>query len=209
MSLAPALAATEAVVTARRGASGPEPLLKVEGLTAGYDRPVVGPVSFSVYQGEIVGVRGRNGAGKSTLLNAIAGSARIFSGRVDKRPGLRVSHQQQSPLPLSDVPLSGQELLGLTGATAERLPEWIQPLVKRRLDRLSGGQLQFLQVWACLKAPVELILLDEPTNNVDPPGTQHMAEELIRMQPAHAVLVISHDQHFLQRICTRTLEVAR
>jgi zinc transport system ATP-binding protein len=180
-------------------------VLSVEGLCAGYAKPVVGPVSFFLHRGDVVGIRGPNGAGKSTLLNAIAGSARIFAGRVDKRPGLRVSHQQQSPLPLNNVPLSGRELLRLTGASAESLPDWIAPLIKRRLDRLSGGQLQFLQVWACLKAPVELILLDEPTNNVDPPGVQHMADELIRMRASHAVMVISHDQRFLERVCTRSI----
>ena len=180
-------------------------LLQVDELTAGYTRAVVGPVSFLVCTGDVIGIRGPNGSGKSTLLNAIAGSAKIFSGRVSKRPGLRVSHQQQSALTLDNVPLSGQELLGLTGATSESLPLWIKPHVKRRLDRLSGGQLQFLQVWACLKAPVDLILLDEPTNNVDPPGVEHMAEELARMRESHATMVISHDQRFLERVCTRVI----
>ncbi|HTS53443.1 MAG TPA: ATP-binding cassette domain-containing protein [Burkholderiales bacterium] len=181
--------------------------LEVEALSAGYTHPVVGPLSFSVRLGDILGIRGPNGSGKSTLLNAIAGSARIFSGRVVKRPGLRVSHQQQGALPLNDVPLSGRELLGLTGATGESLPAWIKPCVRRRLDRLSGGQLQFLQVWACLTAPVDLILLDEPTNNVDPPGVQHMAEELTRMRSSQAAMVISHDQRFLERVCTRVIDL--
>jgi ATPase subunit of ABC transporter with duplicated ATPase domains len=184
-------------------------LLTVQGLSAGYTHPVVGPVSLSVSVGDVMGIRGPNGAGKSTLLNAIAGSAKIFSGRLEKRPGLRVSHQQQSPLPLDSVPLSGRELLALTGASGKSLPSWIKPLVKRRLDRLSGGQLQFLQVWACLKAPVDLILLDEPTNNVDTPGIEHMAKELIRMRLSHAVLIISHDQHFLERVCTHVVEVSQ
>jgi zinc transport system ATP-binding protein len=110
-------------------------------------------------------------------------------------------------LPLDDVPLSGQELLGLTGATGESLPAWIKPFVKRRLDRLSGGQLQFLQVWACLTAPVDLILLDEPTNNVDLPGVEHMAEELTRMRASRAAMVISHEQRFLERVCTRVIDL--
>ncbi|HTT40395.1 MAG TPA: ATP-binding cassette domain-containing protein [Burkholderiales bacterium] len=182
-------------------------LLRVDALSAGYVRPVVGPVSFSVRLGDIVGIRGPNGSGKSTLLNAITGGSRIFSGRVIKRPGARVSHQQQSTLPLDSVPLSGRELLGLTGATEESLPAWIKPHVRRRLDRLSGGQLQLLYVWACLKAPVDLILLDEPTNNVDPPGIEHLAEELLRMRASHAVLVISHEHRFLEQVCTRMVDL--
>jgi len=182
-------------------------LLDVEGLRAGYTQPVVGPVNFSVCLGDVVGVRGPNGSGKSTLLNAIAGGAKIFAGHVQKRPGLRLSHQQQSALPLDNVPLSGHELLALTGANEESLPAWIKPHVRRRLDRLSGGQLQFLQVWACLAAPVDLILLDEPTNNIDPPGVEHMVDEIVRMRASRAALVISHDQRFLDRVCTRVLDL--
>ncbi|HEX6828464.1 MAG TPA: ATP-binding cassette domain-containing protein [Burkholderiales bacterium] len=184
-------------------------MLDVEGLCAGYAHPVVGPVDLSVGAGDVVGIRGPNGSGKSTLLNAIAGGARIFSGRVSKRPGLRVSHLQQSALPLDNVPLSGQELLSLTGASGESLPAWIRPLVRRRLDRLSGGQLQYLQVWACLKAPVDLILLDEPTNNVDFHGVEHMAEELTGMRVSRAIVVVSHDQRFLERVSTRVLDLTQ
>src|ERR1051325_564722 len=94
-------------------------ILTVEQLSAGYARPVVGPVSFSVHRGEIIAVRGPNGSGKSTLLNALAGGARIFSGSVQRRAGVRISHQQQAALPLDNVPLSGRELLALTGADAQ------------------------------------------------------------------------------------------
>ena len=182
-------------------------LLVVKELSAGYGRPVVGPVSFSVHRGDVIGVRGSNGSGKSTLLNAIAGGARIFSGSVHRRPGVRVSHQQQAALPLDNVPLSGRELLALTGADARGLPEWITPLVGKRLDRLSGGQLQFMQIWACLSAPVDIVLLDEPTNNVDPNGVQYLQDQIRTMGPSRGMLVISHDQAFLDKISTRTISL--
>jgi ATPase subunit of ABC transporter with duplicated ATPase domains len=183
-------------------------LLVVKELSAGYGRPVVGPVSFSVHRGDVIGVRGPNGAGKSTLLNAIAGGARIFSGSIHRRPGVRVSHQQQAALPLDNVPLSGRELLALTGANVRGLPDWIKPLVGKRLDRLSGGQLQFMQIWACLSAPVDIVLLDEPSNNVDPHGVQHLQDQIRTMSPSHAMLVISHDYAFLDKISTRTLDLS-
>jgi len=184
-------------------------LLRVEELCAGYTRPVFGPVSFSVDRGEVIGVRGPNGSGKSTLLNALVGGAHIFSGAVHRRPGVRISHQQQAALPLDNVPLSGRELLALTGADARGLPEWIAPLMRKRLDRLSGGQLQFMQVWACLKAPVDVVLLDEPTNNVDPEGVRHLQLQIAAIRPTHALLVISHDRAFLDGISTRSIDLAR
>jgi zinc transport system ATP-binding protein len=180
-------------------------LLVAEAVCAGYTHPVVGPISLSVRRGDVISVRGPNGAGKSTLLNALAGSVRIFSGSVRRRAGVRVAHQQQAALPLDSVPLSGRELLALTGADPRGLPDWLAGLVGKRLDRLSGGQLQFLQVWACLKAPVDVILLDEPTNNIDPQGVQYLQAEILRIRPQHALLIISHDGAFLDAISTRTL----
>lgn len=182
-------------------------LLRVDGLCAGYARPVVGPISFCVERGDVITVRGPNGSGKSTLLNALVGGAHLFSGTIHRRPGVRISHQQQAALPLDSVPLSGRELLALTDADVGGLPDWIAPLVGKRLDRLSGGQLQFMQVWACLKAPVDVVLLDEPTNNVDPQGAQHLKMQINAMRPTHAILVISHDHALLDGISTRNLDL--
>ncbi len=186
---------------------GEEALLIVDRLSAGYGHPVVGPISFSARRGEVIAVQGPNGVGKSTLLNAIAGSARVFSGSITRRAGVRVSHQQQAALPLDDVPLSGRELLALTGADARGLPDWIVPLIDKRLDRLSGGQRQFMQIWACLKAPVDVVLLDEPANNLDPQGMQYLEAQIRDMRATHAMLVVSHDRRFLDHIRTRALDL--
>jgi zinc transport system ATP-binding protein len=182
-------------------------LLSLSALTAGYARPVVGPVSFEVRAGQIVGLRGPNGSGKSTVLRAIGGGARIFSGAVERSAGLRVAHQHQNPLPLEDVPLSGRDLLDLTRARAQGLPPWIEPLLDRRLDQLSGGQLQLLQVWACLRAPVDLVMLDEPTNNVDRAGVEFLERALVEGASRPAVLLISHDHRFLQAVCDDIVEL--
>lgn len=185
----------------------PDILLDAHDLQAGYSRPVMQPVSLQLRAGEIVGIRGPNGSGKSTLLKAIAGSATVFAGRIVRRPGLRVAHQHQNPLPLENVPLSARELLQLTHASAEGLPPWIAPLLSRRLDRLSGGQLQFLQVWACLRAPIDLVLLDEPTNNVDRGGIDFLLETIRALKGTLAVVLVSHEPRFLEAVSDRILDV--
>jgi ATPase subunit of ABC transporter with duplicated ATPase domains len=182
-------------------------VLRLSALTAGYLKPVVGPVSFEVRARQIVGLRGPNGSGKSTLLRAIGGGARVFSGAIERQAGLRIAHQHQNPLPLEDVPLSGRDLLNLTRARAQGLPPWIEPLLDQRLDRLSGGQLQLLQVWACLKAPVDLVMLDEPTNNVDRAGVEFLEGTLLEGEDRPAVLLISHDHRFLRAVCDDIVEL--
>ncbi len=185
-----------------------DPLIALDAVTAGYDRPVMGPVTLSVEPGEVVALWGPNGSGKSTLLNAVGGSARVFSGTVRRRPGLRVAHQHQNPLPVRSVPLSGKELLSLTDADVSTLPEQTRPLLSRRLSELSGGQLQFLQVWASFASPAQLVLLDEPTNNVDPAGVGLLETALKARDRARGFVLVSHDRRFVESVATRIVELA-
>lgn len=127
-------------------------LLELEGLTAGWTRPVVGPVSLALHRREIVGLWGANGSGKSTLLAAIAGQAACFAGRVRRAPALRVAWQPQAPPRFTPLPVTGRELLALAGVRRAEatLPPTLVPTLGRRLDRISGGQYQLLSVWAAL-----------------------------------------------------------
>ena len=181
-------------------------LLQIDALTAGYTRPVVGPLSMQLGGGEILGIVGPNGCGKSTLLAALTGSTRIFSGSINKRPGLRLSLQQQQAPMIEGVPFNGVELLALTGASAAGLPPWLAPHLSERLDRLSGGQLQFLYLWACLQAPADAVLLDEPTNNLDPEGVAFLETALRqRANEGAGLLLVSHDARFIDAVCDRTV----
>ena len=183
-------------------------LLRIESLSAGYAQPVLGPLSMQLCAGEILGIAGPNGCGKSTLLAALTGSARIFAGRIDKPAGLRLSLQQQQPPNTDGLPFNARELIALTGATTQGLPPWLASRLGERLDRLSGGQLQFLYLWACLQAPADVVLLDEPTNNLDPEGVSFLEVALRRRASEGAgVLVVSHDARFIDTVCSRTMRL--
>ena len=189
--------------------SAPDPLLVVDALVAGYRAPVVGPVSFSVAAGELVGLAGPNGAGKSTLLAAIIGTAKVFGGGVRRHPDVRVAYQHQRPARLAEMPITGREFLAITGAHHHPVPATLAPLLGQRLDRLSGGQYQLLHVWACLGSPAGLVMLDEPTNNLDPQSTTILQEILASSgEKQRGVLVVSHDRGLLDDVCTRVVEVA-
>jgi len=185
----------------------PQPLLAARGLVTGYKEPVLGPLSFSIGPGEVVGLWGANGCGKSTLLRAIANKARIFMGDLEQKPGLTLAWQIQQPVRLDEMPLNGHDYLRYAKAGREPPPARMIPWLDQRLDTLSGGQFQLLAVWAILGGWADLVLLDEPTNNLDPEGQQTLAEILKTEQDTRAVLLTSHERSFMEQACDRVIEI--
>ena len=173
---------------------------------AGWQAPATAPLDFALENGRILGLTGPNGVGKTTMLSALAGRARVFSGQLDMRPGLRLALQTQDVPPLAGVPLTGRELLSLTAAAAAGLPPWLAGRLDLRLDRLSGGQRHYLALWAVLQAPADLVLLDEPTNNLDTAGVAPLASTLRqRVAAGGGVVLVSHDHDFVGQVCNQVI----
>ena len=183
-----------------------ELLIRARALVAGWERPATAPLEFALESGRILGLTGANGVGKTTLLSALASRARVFSGVLEKRPGLRLALQTQDVPPVEGVPLSGRELLALTGAADDGLPPWLVGRLDDRLDHLSGGQRHYLTLWAVLQAPADLVLLDEPTNNLDAAGVAHLASALRRLAGSGTgIVVVSHDHEFVDAVCDQVI----
>lgn len=183
--------------------------IEVVELLAGYERPVVGPLSFSLSPGRVLGLSGPNGAGKSTVLAALVGTARVFGGRIERPPGLRIAFQGQHPPPARGLPLTGRELLDLAAAPCAGLPDWLMGALDRRLDTLSGGQRQFLHQWATLMSPAQAVLLDEPTNNMDPAGIAELKKAIRRRSSTTAIALISHESEFLETVCDQIVRMGK
>jgi zinc transport system ATP-binding protein len=182
-------------------------LLTLDKVSVGYRQPVLANVSFTVEPGEVLGLSGSNGCGKSTLLKALSGEARIFAGTVGKTPGLQISLQKQHPPRLANFPLSAHEYLKLMHADRAELPSRLALLRNKRVDSMSGGQFQLLSIWACLASPSQLVLLDEPTNNLDPAGVSLLQAMLNDRRRDQGIVLISHDKDFVQSATTRQLDL--
>lgn len=182
-------------------------MLKLVDAVAGYVVPVSPPATLSVACGEVVGLAGPNGIGKSTLLKAILGTARQFAGRIERAPRVRIGYLPQQPVRLPQVPLSGRELLATLGADRLTPPARLAEKLAARIDRLSGGEYQLLMLWATLAAESEVILLDEPTNNLDASHIRTAIDEIAAAQPLRATLVVSHDRGFLDAVSTRIVDL--
>jgi zinc transport system ATP-binding protein len=105
------------------------------------------------------------------------------------------------------MPLTAEEFLHYAQADQEAVPGRLRSWLGERIDRLSGGQFQLLSTWAALATRCDLVILDEPTNNLDPEGEEILAAILRSEQGRRAVLLVSHEHEFLRNSCSRMIEI--
>ncbi|MBX7200231.1 MAG: metal ABC transporter ATP-binding protein [Rhodospirillaceae bacterium] len=164
-------------------------------------RKILDNVDFTVDRGEIVTLIGPNGAGKSTLVKAALGLERLDSGALWRAPDLTVGYQPQKYSLDPALPLSVRRLVTLNSAApADRIKDTLALFRLERLEdadihTLSGGELQrAMLARAFLRAP-NLLVLDEPSQNLDVGGTMEIYRLIadVRKTSGCAVLVVSHD----------------
>ena len=171
-------------------------------------------LSFSVPKGAIVGVIGGNGAGKSTLFKMIAGMQKPDSGSVELGDTVKLVYIEQLRTQLDnnktvwEILSDGHDLLNIGGyeipsrAYAGRF-NFKGADQQKRVGDLSGGERGRLQLACTLKQGANVLLLDEPSNDLDV-ETLRALEEAIIAYPG-CIMVISHDRWFLDRIATHIL----
>ena len=171
-------------------------------------------LSFSVPKGAIVGVIGGNGAGKSTLFKIIAGMEQADSGTVELGDTVDLVYVEQLRDALDDKKTvweaisEGNDLLTIGGYEISSRAyigrfNFKGSDQQKRVGELSGGERGRLQLAATLKQGGNVLLLDEPSNDLDV-ETLRALEEALLIFPGSA-MVISHDRWFLDRICTHIL----
>ncbi|MDY6049248.1 MAG: ABC-F family ATP-binding cassette domain-containing protein [Corynebacterium sp.] len=181
------------------------------GLTTLLDR-----VSLGINEGDRVGVVGLNGGGKTTLISILAGLLEPDSGRVSRKQDLRLAVVTQSveepaektvgevvvePLGVETFQWASNPTVRevLTGLNISELG------LETRLGDLSGGQRRRVMLAAALVKPLDVLILDEPTNHIDVEGVQWLADYLLARKVA--LVVVTHDRWFLDTVATHTWEV--
>lgn len=197
-------------------------LLNAENLSKGYsDRQLLDGCSLAVNEGDKIGLIGVNGTGKSTLLKIIAGLDFPDSGTVTRAGGVRVAYLPQNPVFSENATVLEQVMKGV--AISEELAE--EAKVRQQADEyqcktiltklglsydqkislLSGGQKRRVAMACALAAEAEVLILDEPTNHIDSEMVDWLESYLKRF--AGAVLMVTHDRYFLERVVNRIVEL--
>ena len=190
-------------------------VIELKGVSKGYgERLLIDDLSFNVPPGAIVGIIGPNGAGKSTLFRMITGKEKADKGKIVVGPTVKMAHVDQSREAL-EADKTVWEFIS-AGADILTVGKFEMPSraylgrfnirgadQQKKLGTLSGGERGRVHLAKTMLAGGNVLLLDEPSNDLDVETLRALEEALIEF--AGCVLVISHDRWFLDRIATHIL----
>jgi sulfate-transporting ATPase len=190
-------------------------VIEFKNVTKGYgDRVLIDKLSFKVPPGAIVGIIGPNGAGKSTLFRMITGKEKPDSGKVTIGKTVKLAHVDQARDELDNEKTVFEDISG--GQDTITVGKFQMPSrsylarfnfrgadQQKPVGQLSGGERGRLHLARMLMSGANVLLLDEPSNDLDVETLRALEEALLEF--AGSVLVISHDRWFLDRIATHIL----
>lgn len=190
-------------------------ILSVEHITKAYTlKKLLTDVTLYIGEHDRIGVVGINGTGKSTLLKILAGIEEPDSGTVMRKNGLRVSFLPQMPdysverTAVEQVLFDAPKDVGAPDEYEAKtlLSQFGISDFEADVRTLSGGQKKRVALAAALIHPVDLLLLDEPTNHIDAPTIALLEEKLGKYRGA--LMMVTHDRYFLDRVCNRIAEIS-
>ncbi|MGA8036859.1 MAG: ABC-F family ATP-binding cassette domain-containing protein [Candidatus Acidiferrales bacterium] len=194
------------------------PIINAQGLSKRYGvAPLFQNISFTISQGDRIGLIGPNGSGKSTLLEILAGRTKPDTGDVAIRKGVSLGYVQQ----LSEFPTEStcrsviESALARTGVDETERGYRAEEALHRagftnyevHATALSGGWRKRLAIVEGIVQAPDILLLDEPTNHLDLAGIEWL-EGVLRFA-AFACVVVSHDRYFLESVTNDMVELSR
>lgn len=190
-------------------------ILSAEHITKAYTlKKLLTDVTLYIGEHDRIGVVGINGTGKSTLLKILAGLEEPDSGTVMRKNGLRVSFLPQMPdysverTAVEQVLFDAPKDVGAPDEYEAKtlLSQFGISDFEADVRTLSGGQKKRVALAAALIRPVDLLLLDEPTNHIDAQTIALLEEKLGKYRGA--LMMVTHDRYFLDRVCNRIAEIS-
>ncbi len=202
--------------------------VEIENLTKRYgDRTVLNIDNLILEEGKITGITGPNGSGKTTLLNIIGGIDAEYNGNVyyngkslDNETKRNMTYLFQKPYlfrrsvyeniayPLKLRNYANDKIKNLTNAIMENLE--IKDLKDLKAHKLSGGESQKVALARALVFKPKLLLLDEPTSNIDPESIKILEREILRFnkETNATIIIITHNMEQTKRLCHKVVSLS-
>ncbi len=178
------------------------------------ERPLLDNISLSINEGDKIGLIGVNGTGKSTLLKILAGKEEAEGGIIVRTKGVRVGYLPQNPVFSKELSVLDQVLQDVASNERESKEYECKTILTKLgitdfdqpVSNLSGGQKKRVALAGVLASPVEILILDEPTNHLDNEMADWLEKFLAKY--AGAILLVTHDRYFLDRVTNKIAELA-
>jgi ABC transport system ATP-binding/permease protein len=205
--------ATAGIVFDATGRQTKQLIEVVNGAVAFGDREVLRGVSVKLMNGLKLGLVGANGSGKTTLLRAITGELPLSGGEIRRASGLRIVYFSQmreldtsltlrrTLAPESDSVVYQDRVLHVAGYASRFL--FTSEQLNQPVERLSGGERARVLIARLMLQPADVLILDEPTNDLDIPTLEILEESLLEF--AGALVLVTHDRYLLDRVTNAVL----
>jgi len=189
-------------------------LLTAENINKSYTvKPLLSNISLFINDGDKIGVIGINGTGKSTFLKILAGQEEPDSGNLIKSQNLRIEYLPQNPVFQEGLTILEQVFHGVSPEIAESKSYEAKTILTKlgftEFDKpmgvLSGGQKKRVAIASALLHPCDMLVLDEPTNHLDSEMVQWLESYLMKYNGA--IIMVTHDRYFLERVTNRIVEI--
>ncbi|MDR3096856.1 MAG: ATP-binding cassette domain-containing protein [Paraburkholderia sp.] len=202
-------------------ATPPRPLLRLEGVRAGYaGNTILDGIDLTLNEGEVIAILGRNGVGTTTTLRAATGVAQITAGRITfdghditgrppheiNRLGLAMVPEGRRLFPNLTVSENLRLAARKGGASVDEMYALFPRLATRRdarAEHLSGGERQMVAIARALMAPAKAILLDEPFEGLAPAVVQEVLDAVVKLRERASVVIVEHQADMVLPIAER------
>ena len=190
-------------------------LLTMEHITKSYtDRVLLDDVDFGINENEKIGIIGVNGMGKSTLLKLAAGITTCYQGKISMGNQVKICYLPQTPVFEEGMNILQAAVRGHEDETNRWTIEADAKAMlnklgfsdyEEKIEHMSGGQKKRVALVNALLTSADILMLDEPTNHLDNGMSEWLEEYLIKFRGA--ILMVTHDRYFLDRVANRIVEV--
>ena len=192
-------------------------MLEVDNLSFGYtpDNILFKDISFNIKKNECIGIIGKNGKGKSTLLNTLSGELKQLTGDIHSHPSVASAHFGQTNIARlhpdasvtdeihsANTKVSAQVVRSICGAMM-----FSGDAADKKVSLLSGGEKSRVMLGQILVREVNLLFLDEPTNHLDMDSIEALTNAINNFEGA--VIIVTHSEELLRRVCDRLIVFAK
>ena len=197
-------------------APGGESVLKIKGVSFSYpnsDREIIKDFTTTILRGERIGVLGLNGAGKTTLLNLLTGKLKPTAGTITEGTNIKLAFFDQLRAEMKSELTVAENLAGdrdevVVGGVRKHVYSYLADFLfssersRTPVKALSGGERARLMLAKLFLEPANLLVMDEPTNDLDVETLELLEEQLLAYKGT--LLLVSHDREFLDNVVTST-----